>query len=197
MASFILLLLLLFFYEISFILPKVGLMGHFKTKSSIFEGFFSFLQIFSSNLQIIWKLYLIKGIKKWENMDFLTFTGYLYYKTIMSQDVSSKAQIKNFLYLRKIMFHSQDIPGFVFLTIKWFTKSVTSRWVLAGFPIWGGGAWRVGCPVIRSAVGAPPHQNRCPRWGAPPHLKVKPSSSEKQPPPHPVEMRSTLSWNDS
>ena len=114
-------------------------MGHFKTKSSIFEGFFSFLQIFSSNLQIIWKLYLIKGIKKWENMDFLTFTGYLYYKTIMSQDVSSKAQIKKFLYLRKIMFHSQDIPGFVFLTIKWFTKSVTSRWVLAGFPILGGG----------------------------------------------------------
>ena len=110
MASFILLLLLLlffFFYEISFILPKVGLMGHFKTKSSIFEGFFSFLQIFSSNLQSFWKLYLIKGIKKWENMDFLTFTGYLYHKTITSQDVPSKAQIKNFLYGRRIVSFSR------------------------------------------------------------------------------------------
>ena len=82
-------------------------MGHFKNKSSIFEGFFSFLQIFSSNLQIFWKLYLIKGIKKWENMDFLTFTGYLYHKTITSQDVPSKAQIKNFLYGRRIVSFSR------------------------------------------------------------------------------------------
>ena len=28
------------------------------------------------------------------------------------------------------MFRSQDIQGFVFLTILWFTESVSSRWVL-------------------------------------------------------------------
>ena len=28
------------------------------------------------------------------------------------------------------MFRSEDIKVFVFLTIPWFTKSVTSRWVL-------------------------------------------------------------------
>ena len=28
------------------------------------------------------------------------------------------------------MFHSQDIPIFVFLTTPWFTKSMMSRWVL-------------------------------------------------------------------
>ena len=37
----------------------------------------------------------MKDIKKCENMDFSTFKGYLY-KTIMSQNVPSKAQIKNF-----------------------------------------------------------------------------------------------------
>ena len=122
--------------------------------------------------------------KKWENMDFLTFTGYLYYKTIMSQDVPSKAQIKNFLYRRKIMFHSQDIQGFVFLTIKWFTKSVTSRWVLAGFPIlWGGGGRvMVGCPPSYDIFQPSSHQNWCPPWGAPPHLKIKPPHLKNKPP---------------
>ena len=56
--------------------------------------------------------------------------GYLHYKTITSQNVPSEAQIKNFLFRRKNMFRSQDIQVFVFLTIPWFTKSVTSRWVL-------------------------------------------------------------------
>ena len=56
--------------------------------------------------------------------------GYLCYKTITSQNVPSKAQIKNYLFRRKIMFRSQDIQVFVFLTIPWFTKSVTSQWVL-------------------------------------------------------------------
>ena len=40
--------------------------------------------------------------------------GYLRYKTITSQNVSSEAQIKNFLFRRKIMFRSQDIQVFVF-----------------------------------------------------------------------------------
>ena len=39
------------------------------------------------------------------------------YKTITSQNVSSEVQIKNFLFRRKIMFCSQDIQVFVFLTI--------------------------------------------------------------------------------
>ena len=44
--------------------------------------------------------------------------GYLRYKTITSQHVPSKAQIKDFvLFQRKIMFCSQDIQVFVFLTI--------------------------------------------------------------------------------
>ena len=45
------------------------------------------------------------------------FKGYLRYETRTSQNVSSEAQIKNFLFCRKIMFHSQDIQVFVFLTI--------------------------------------------------------------------------------
>ena len=43
--------------------------------------------------------------------------GYLRYKTVTSQNVPSEAQIKNFLFRRKIMFRSQDIQVFVFLTI--------------------------------------------------------------------------------
>ena len=41
-----------------------------------------------------------------------------------------KHRLRIFLYCRKIMFHSEDIQVFAFLTIPWFTKSVTSRWVL-------------------------------------------------------------------
>ena len=36
----------------------------------------------------------------------------------------------DFFFHRKVMFHSQDIQVFVFLTILWFTKSVTSWWAL-------------------------------------------------------------------
>ena len=43
--------------------------------------------------------------------------GYLHYKMITSQNVSSVAQVKNFLFCRKVMFHPQDIQVFVFLTI--------------------------------------------------------------------------------
>ena len=41
-----------------------------------------------------------------------------------------KHRSRIFLFCRKIMFRSQDIQVFVFLTIPWFTKLVTSRWVL-------------------------------------------------------------------
>ena len=47
----------------------------------------------------------------------MVLKGYLRYKTITSQNVSSEAQIKNFLFRRKIMFRSQDIQVFVFLNI--------------------------------------------------------------------------------
>ena len=39
-------------------------------------------------------------------------------------------RLRIFLFHRKAMFCSQDIPVFLFLTIPWFTKSVTSWWVL-------------------------------------------------------------------
>ena len=39
-----------------------------------------------------------------------------------------KHRLRFFLFCRNIMFRSQDIQ--VFLTIPWFTKSMTSRWVL-------------------------------------------------------------------
>ena len=51
--------------------------------------------------------------------------GYLRYKTITSQNVPSKAQIKNFLFRRKIMFRSQDIQVFVFLTMIYQISDVT------------------------------------------------------------------------
>ena len=39
-------------------------------------------------------------------------------------------RLRIFLFCRKNMFRSQDIQVFVFLTIPWFTKLATSRWVL-------------------------------------------------------------------
>ena len=48
------------------------------------------------------------------NISKVLFKGYLRYKMITSQNVSSEAQIKNFLFRRKIMFRSQDIQVFVF-----------------------------------------------------------------------------------
>ena len=59
----------------------------------------------------------------------MKFKGYLHYKTIISQIASSEAQVKNFLFRRKVMFCSQDIQVFVFLTISWFSKPATSWWV--------------------------------------------------------------------
>ena len=47
--------------------------------------------------------------------------GFLRYKTITSQNISS-------LFCRKVMFRSQDIQVFVFLTIPWFTWSVMTSW---------------------------------------------------------------------
>ena len=53
--------------------------------------------------------------------------GYFRYKTITSQNVSSETQARNLFYLvEKSCFVSQDIEVFLFLTIQWFTKSVTS-----------------------------------------------------------------------
>ena len=54
---------------------------------------------------------------------------YLRYKTITSQNTPSEGQAENFLFRRKVMFQSQEIRRFLFLTIPWFIKSVTLRWV--------------------------------------------------------------------
>ena len=40
--------------------------------------------------------------------------GYLCYKMITFQNLLSEAQVKNFLFRRKIMFCSQEIQNFVF-----------------------------------------------------------------------------------
>ena len=45
------------------------------------------------------------------------FKGYHHHKTITSQEVSSEVQVKKFLVFRKVIFRSQDIYVFVFLTI--------------------------------------------------------------------------------
>ena len=52
-----------------------------------------------------------------KNDKVFTFEGYLRENMITSQNVSSEAQVKNFLFRKKIMFHFQDIQVFVFLTI--------------------------------------------------------------------------------
>ena len=55
------------------------------------------------------------------------FKCYLCYKTITSQDVSSDAQIKNFVYFVKKLFPFTRELSFC---IPWFSKSVTLLWVL-------------------------------------------------------------------
>ena len=64
----------------------------------------------------------------------------------------------------------------------------------------GGGGWHFrGFPIVGGAWGAhTPHQNQCPPMvQPPPQLKMKPHPSEKQTPPPPIEMQSTLPLNDS
>ena len=41
---------------------------------------------------------------------------------ITTQNVSSEAQVQIFLFRGKVLFRSQDIEVFVFLTIPWFTN---------------------------------------------------------------------------
>ena len=70
----------------------------------------------------------------WCNCASYTFVyiikGYLHCKMAASQNVPSKAQIKIFFYFVKKLCSFSRHYVFVFLTIPWFTKSVTSRWVL-------------------------------------------------------------------
>ena len=52
--------------------------------------------------------------------------GYLHYKTITSQDVSSETQVKNFFYLLEKICSILKIFTFLyFLAIPWFSKPVT------------------------------------------------------------------------
>ena len=84
----------------------------------------------------LWGLSFRQGMGREDGVDihYVTmlwqFKDYLRYKTITSKNVSSEAQVKNFLFRRKVMFCSQDIQDFVFTTIQWFTKPVTPWWVL-------------------------------------------------------------------
>ena len=52
------------------------------------------------------------------------------YQMILLKMCHLKHRLRIFLFHRKVMFRSQDIQVFVFLAISWFTKSVTSQWVL-------------------------------------------------------------------
>ena len=58
------------------------------------------------------------------------FKGYLCCKTITSQNVSSEAQVMNFFISRKSYVPFSRYPSFCVITISWFTKPVTSWWVL-------------------------------------------------------------------
>ena len=52
-----------------------------------------------------------------------------------------------------------------------------------GFPKWGRSVEEGGAPHIQRYFSKPPHQNQCPPWGTPPHLKMKPPSQLKNKPP--------------
>ena len=65
----------------------------------------------------------------WKNVSY-KIKGYFRYKTITTQKVSFEAQVQIFFILSKVMFRSQDIQVFVYLTIPWLTKSILSWWVL-------------------------------------------------------------------
>ena len=58
-------------------------------------------------------------------MNKTSLKSYLHYKST-SQNMSSEAQVKNLFIYRKVMFRSQNIQVFVFLTITRSTKSVMS-----------------------------------------------------------------------
>ena len=93
-----------------------------------FDSFLTFL-----TYKIFWTTKLTK-ITKYQATNclwiFWIVKGCLRYKTITSQDVPSEDRLRIFLFYRKVMFRSRDIQVFVFLTILWFTQSVTSWWVL-------------------------------------------------------------------
>ena len=55
----------------------------------------------------------------------IAFKGCLRYKTITSQNVPSLHRLIFFLFRRKIMFRSQDIQVFVFLTMIYQISDVT------------------------------------------------------------------------
>ena len=63
----------------------------------------------------------------WKNVS-KKMKSYLYYKTITTENVSSKDQVQIFF---QLLFCSQDIQVLVFLTILCGTKSVTSWRALA------------------------------------------------------------------
>ena len=58
------------------------------------------------------------------------FKCYLCYRMITSQMCHLRHSLRIFLFCRKVIFCNQHIQVFIILTIPWFTKSVTSLWVL-------------------------------------------------------------------
>ena len=88
---------------------------------------------FKKMCHVLWEQFCCsyKYTKAARNRSQLFKGYYLRCKTITCDKMCHlKHRLRIFLFHRKIMFHSQDIQVFVFLTIPWFTKSVTSQWVL-------------------------------------------------------------------
>ena len=81
------------------------------------------------SIKIKHMLWPTRGLFKWEAGQDKKFRGYLRYKTTTSQNVPSEAQVKNLFIFNHVPL-SRYSWFFLFLTIPWFTTSVTSSWVL-------------------------------------------------------------------
>ena len=81
---------------------------------------------FKKMCHVLWEQFCCsyKYTKAARNRSQLFKGYYLRCKTITCDKMCHlKHRLRIFLFHRKIMFHSQDIQVFVFLTIPWFTKS--------------------------------------------------------------------------
>ena len=91
--------------------------------------------IFSQTVRILFQAGSMWSVGKSQlDINYVTvlwqFKGYHCYKAITSQNVSSETQVDNFYFVERLYSFSR-YSSFVFLTFPWFTKFVTSWWVLA------------------------------------------------------------------
>ena len=80
--------------------------------------------------EVFYKYSVIPKFSIWRKLHIFDFRGYLAYKTITSHNCHLRRWLRIFLFRRKVIFQVfQDIQIFVFLTIPWFSKNMTSWWV--------------------------------------------------------------------